>query len=34
MKSPYTFVPNSYVRTADGAKNDEAVSWSGVRYRN
>ena len=29
-----TFVPNSYVWTADGAKNDEAVSWSGVRYRN
>ena len=28
------FVPNSYVWTADGAKNDEAVSWSRVRYRN
>jgi hypothetical protein len=29
-----TFVPNSYVWTADGAKKDEAVGWSRVRHRN
>jgi hypothetical protein len=29
-----TFVPNSYVWTADGGKQDEAVSWSRVRYSN
>jgi hypothetical protein len=31
---PDTFVPNSYVWTADGAKQDEAVGWSRVRFRN
>jgi hypothetical protein len=29
-----TFVPNSYVQTADGGKQDEAVNWSRVRYNN
>jgi 3',5'-cyclic AMP phosphodiesterase CpdA len=29
-----SFVPNSYVWTAQGGKQDEAVSWSRVRYRN
>jgi calcineurin-like phosphoesterase family protein/TAT (twin-arginine translocation) pathway-exported protein len=29
-----TFVPNSYVRTADGGKQDESVNWSRVRYNN
>jgi hypothetical protein len=28
-----TLVPNSYVWTADGAKQAEAVNWSRVRYR-
>jgi hypothetical protein len=31
---PDTFVPNSYVWTADGDKQDEAVGWSRVRFRN
>ena len=31
---PDTFVPNSYVWTADGAKQAEAVGWSRVRFRN
>jgi hypothetical protein len=29
-----TFVPNSYVWTAQGGKQDEAVGWSRVRHRN
>jgi hypothetical protein len=29
-----TFVPDSYVWTAQGAKQDEAVNWSRVRVRN
>jgi len=29
-----TFVPDSYVWTAQGAKQDEAVSWSRVRFSN
>jgi calcineurin-like phosphoesterase family protein/TAT (twin-arginine translocation) pathway-exported protein len=29
-----TFVPNSYVWTAEGGKQDEAVSWSRVRHSN
>lgn len=29
-----TFVPNSYVWTASGGKQDEAVSWSRVRFAN
>ncbi len=33
-EAPDTFVPNSYVWTADGGKRDEAVGWSRVRYRN
>lgn len=28
------FVPNSYVWTADGAKQAEAVEWSRIRFRN
>jgi hypothetical protein len=28
-----TFVPNTYVWTGDGGKQDEAVGWSRVRYR-
>jgi hypothetical protein len=31
---PDTFVPNSYVWTAQGGKQSEAVAWSRVRYRN
>ena len=31
---PDTFVPNSYVWTADGGKHGEAVGWSRVRFRN
>ena len=31
---PDTFVDNSYVWTADGDKQAEAVGWSRVRYRN
>ena len=31
---PDTFVPNSYVWTADGGKQPEAVGWSRVRFRN
>ncbi len=31
---PDTFVPNSYVWTADGSKQPEAVGWSRVRFRN
>ena len=31
--APDTFVPNSYVWTADGDKQAEAVGWSRVRYR-
>ena len=31
---PDTFVPNSYVWTADGRKQPEAVGWSRVRFRN
>jgi len=29
-----TYVPNSYVWTADGEKQNEAVGWSRVRFRN
>ena len=29
-----TFVPDSYVWTADGDKQDEAVGWSRVRFSN
>ena len=29
-----TFVPNSYVWTAQGGKKDEAVNWSRVRVAN
>lgn len=29
-----TFAPNSYVWTAEGGKQNEAVSWSRVRYNN
>ena len=32
--APDTFVPNSYVWTADGQKQPEAVGWSRVRFRN
>lgn len=32
-EAPDTFVPNSYVWTADGGKQAEAVGWSRVRYR-
>jgi hypothetical protein len=32
-EAPDTFVPNSYVWTADGAKQAEAVGWSRVRFR-
>ncbi|ORB52397.1 phosphoesterase [Mycolicibacterium rhodesiae] len=32
--APDTFVPNSYVWTADGHKQTEAVGWSRVRFRN
>jgi hypothetical protein len=31
---PDTYVPNSYVWTADGDKQPEAVAWSRVRFRN
>ncbi|MCM6775664.1 metallophosphoesterase [Nocardia sp. CDC159] len=31
---PDTTVPNSYVWTADGDKQDEAAPWSRVRFRN
>ncbi|MFE9323314.1 metallophosphoesterase [Nocardia sp. NPDC052278] len=31
---PDTTVPNSYVWTASGGKQDEAASWSRVRFRN
>jgi calcineurin-like phosphoesterase family protein len=31
--APDTFVPNSYVWTADGGKQAEAVGWSRVRFR-
>ncbi|AQT79419.1 phosphoesterase [Mycolicibacterium litorale] len=31
---PDTFVPNSYVWTADGGKQAEGVGWSRVRFRN
>ncbi|MDR3660451.1 MAG: metallophosphoesterase [Mycobacterium sp.] len=31
---PDTFVPNSYVWTADGGQRQEAVGWSRVRFRN
>ena len=31
---PDTFVPDSYVWTAGGGKQTEAVGWSRVRYRN
>jgi len=31
---PDTFVPNSYVWTAEGGKQREAVGWSRVRFRN
>jgi len=33
-EAPDTFVPNSYVWTADGKKKAEAVGWSRVRFRN
>ena len=31
---PDTFVPDSYVWTADGGKQPEVVGWSRVRFRN
>ncbi len=33
-EAPDTFVPNSYVWTADGGKQAEAVGWSRVRFSN
>ncbi|WP_144418503.1 metallophosphoesterase [Mycobacterium sp. EPa45] len=33
-EAPDTFVANSYVWTADGHKQTEAVGWSRVRFRN
>jgi hypothetical protein len=32
--APETFVPNSYVWTTDGEKQNEAVGWSRVRFLN